>query len=80
MQVTSLRSFATLLRQYRHARGLTQTELAGKAQISRRAIVDLERGASLPHDTTLTRLADALHLSTQKRQHLKEAVHQARFV
>jgi len=48
MPSPSPRRFATVLRRQRHAQGLTQTDLAEQAQMSRRAIVDLERGASQP--------------------------------
>ena len=70
--------FATLLRRQRHARGLTQTDLAERAQVSRRAIVDLERGASQPHATTLLRLAEALRLPPAQQEHFFAAVNEAK--
>jgi transcriptional regulator with XRE-family HTH domain len=70
--------FATLLRQQRHAQGLTQTDLAERAQVSRRAIVDLERDASQPHPTTLLRLAEALCLPPAQREHFLAAANQAK--
>jgi transcriptional regulator with XRE-family HTH domain len=61
--------FATLLRWQRQAQGLTQTNLAERAQVSRRAIVDLERGASQPQHRTLLRLAEALRLPPAQQEH-----------
>src|SRR6266545_7951859 len=56
-------SFGELLRTYRQAAGLTQQALAEQAGLSWRGIQDLERGArSIPHATTITRLAEALRL------------------
>ena len=60
--------FGPLLRRYRSAAGLTQEELAERAEISVRAVSDLERGVnSAPRPYTVRRLADALDLSPEDR-------------
>ena len=65
MELTTL---GTLLRQYRMAMGLTQEALAARANLSTRAISDLERGLSrAPRFDTLDLLAGALDLSTAQR-------------
>lgn len=48
------------VRDYRHARGLTLDALAAAAEVSRRMVVLIERGATNPSVGTLDRLADAL--------------------
>jgi predicted ATPase/DNA-binding XRE family transcriptional regulator len=68
-------AFGELLRQHRIAAGLTQEELAERAQISVRAISDLERGVRrAPHKDTLRLLADALNLTEDDHALLLEAV------
>ncbi len=68
MLATSESSFADLLRCYRRAAGLTQEALAECANLSARAISDLERGViRTPRHDTLQLLADALHLSAAER-------------
>lgn len=42
--MTKATRFATLLKHYRQAAGLSQEALAARAQLSARAISDLERG------------------------------------
>src|SRR6266540_6436657 len=65
MELTSL---GTLLRQYRVAVGLTQEALAARANLSARAISDLERGLSrVPRFDTLALLAEAMDLSAAQR-------------
>jgi transcriptional regulator with XRE-family HTH domain len=60
--------FATLLKRYRLAAGLTQEELAEQARVSARAISALERGVNRrPHRDTLRLLADALGLTGEER-------------
>lgn len=72
-------SFGELLKHYRLARHLTQEALADRAGLSLGAINSLERGARrMPHQETLTRLADALTLSAQERTRLEAAAHQRR--
>lgn len=66
--------FASLLRQYRKAAGLSQEELAERAQLSRRGVSDLERGATnAPRRDTVELLADALDLSDAERAHFHAA-------
>jgi transcriptional regulator with XRE-family HTH domain len=56
-------TFAAVLRKLRTSVRLTQEELARAANLSVRAISDLERGvATNPHRDTVRLLADALHL------------------
>src|SRR6266542_1259042 len=65
MELTSL---GTLLRQYRLAVGLTQEALAARANLSTRALSDLERGLSrAPRFDTLELLTRAMHLSAEQR-------------
>jgi transcriptional regulator with XRE-family HTH domain len=72
-------AFAELLKRHRLAAGLTQDELAEQAQISVRAISDLERGVRrAPHKDTLRLLAEALDLSDDDRALLLESARQAR--
>jgi predicted ATPase/DNA-binding XRE family transcriptional regulator len=60
--------FASLLKQYRHERGLTQEELAEQAGLSARLISDLERGViQRPRRDTIRMLADGLALSGSDR-------------
>jgi predicted ATPase/DNA-binding XRE family transcriptional regulator len=55
-------SFGTLLRRLREAAGLTQEELAERAQLTDRGIRYLERGLRRPNRDTVQRLARALGL------------------
>ena len=53
--------FGSALRRYRVAAGLTQDELAERANVSPRSIGDIERGVSrAPQRNTVGLLADAL--------------------
>jgi non-specific serine/threonine protein kinase len=61
--------FAVLLQRYRLAAGLSQEELSKHAELSRRGISDLERGARrTPHPATVRRLAAALQLDATDRE------------
>jgi transcriptional regulator with XRE-family HTH domain len=60
-------SFGSLLARLRHAAGLTQEQLADRADLSVRAISSLECGSRLPRRLTLDRLAGALGLSAVQR-------------
>jgi len=72
-------SFAQLLRRYRRAAGLTQEELAEQANLSARAVSDLERGENrTPRRDTLDLLAEALHLSAEDRAALDLTVSRTR--
>ena len=56
-------SFAALLRHHRLALGLTQEELAERAQLGARAISDLERGLKqAPRPSTVRLLVRGLQL------------------
>ncbi len=62
------RGFATLLRRYRLAAGLTQEELAERARLSRRSIAAMEQGAAhTPRRESLELLAAALALAGDER-------------
>src|SRR5205823_1491626 len=59
---------------YRQEAGLTQEELAERANLSARAISELERGArQYPYRTTIQFLANALALSPEQRAQLEQA-------
>jgi predicted ATPase/tetratricopeptide (TPR) repeat protein/transcriptional regulator with XRE-family HTH domain len=61
-------SFATLLRRYREAAGLSQEELAERAGLTAKAVGALERGERRrPFPETVRRLANAFGLSEQER-------------
>ena len=71
----SSRSFAELLREYRHAAGLTQEQLAERAKLSPRTLRKLESGASrVPRRDTMLLLADALDLGEQHSLLLQASV------
>ncbi len=63
--------FGSLLRNYREAAGLTQEELAERADLTRNAISALERGErQRPYPHTVQALATALELSSEQRAQL----------
>lgn len=67
-------TFGALLRRLRRDAGLTQEELAERADTSPRTISDIERGVSnAPYRATIDALADALGLSDQRRAELYAA-------
>jgi predicted ATPase/transcriptional regulator with XRE-family HTH domain len=67
-------SLSLLLKRYRLAAGLSQEALAQRADLSVRAISDLERGLHrAPHAATLDLLATALALAPQQRMLLLAA-------
>lgn len=67
-------TFATLLRRYRLAAGLTQEELAARSGLSPRGIADLERGVrTQPRKETVQLLAEALLLPAPERALLETA-------
>lgn len=62
-------TFASLLRRYRRAAGLTQEELAERARLSVQAIGALERGdRRAPRKATIGLLAEALALKVAERE------------
>jgi predicted ATPase/DNA-binding CsgD family transcriptional regulator/transcriptional regulator with XRE-family HTH domain len=56
-------SFGDLLKRHRLAAGLTQEDLAERAELSPRAIMYLERSTRTPYRDTVRRLAEALDLA-----------------
>ena len=70
--------FGALLRRHRQAVGLTQEELAERARLSTRAVLDLERGARLVHRRETVRLlAEALTLTAAERAAFEAAARRA---
>ncbi|HLV97042.1 MAG TPA: AAA family ATPase [Ktedonobacterales bacterium] len=67
------RSFATLLKRYRRAAGLTQAALAERAGYSTDYVSKLERGVRVPLALTLEALAEALQLAPAERASLERA-------
>ncbi|HEY5882862.1 MAG TPA: helix-turn-helix domain-containing protein, partial [Nakamurella sp.] len=65
--------FGELLRRYRGAAGLTQEELAERAELSVRGLRYLERGLHRPYRDTVERLLEVLELSPQDHRLLTEA-------
>jgi predicted ATPase/DNA-binding XRE family transcriptional regulator len=75
MDLDAAPSFATLLRRHRLAAGLTQEQLAERANLSVRAVSDLERGLrTAPRRDTVDLLAGALELAPVERTTLHAAV------
>jgi tetratricopeptide (TPR) repeat protein/transcriptional regulator with XRE-family HTH domain len=67
-------TFAAVLRRLRTGAQLTQEELARAANLSVRAVSDLERGVvATPHRDTVRLLADALHLIGPARAEFEAA-------
>ncbi|MGW7571653.1 ATP-binding protein [Streptomyces tendae] len=67
------RTFGRLLREARRRSLLTLENLAEASGVSVRAISDMERGRSLPRQTTLVELMDALELDEDQRRRLVQA-------
>jgi transcriptional regulator with XRE-family HTH domain/tetratricopeptide (TPR) repeat protein len=64
-------SFSTLLRTYRAAANFTQEELAERSGLTAQAISALETGRRrAPRSSTITFLADAMHLDEERRRAL----------
>jgi len=59
--------FGPLLRRFRREAGLTQEQLAERAQLSTRGLGYLEQGTRHPYPETLRRLAAALALAPEQR-------------
>jgi predicted ATPase/transcriptional regulator with XRE-family HTH domain/Tfp pilus assembly protein PilF len=78
MEATRPVTFGELLKRYREDAGLTQEELAERAEMSVRGVIYLERGARHPHPPTIVRLADALGLAERERAALAAAARQDR--
>ena len=58
--------FAERLIQYREAHNLTQEALAERLGISRRMLYKYEAGISVPRASTLKRICDELHISSDE--------------
>ncbi|GAC1394914.1 MAG: tetratricopeptide repeat protein [Chloroflexota bacterium] len=67
------RALGDLLRRYREQAGLTQEDLAERAEMSVRALIYLERGLHRPYPDTLRRLAAALALTPEERAAVQAA-------
>jgi len=74
------RSFGALLRGYREAAGLTQEELAERAELSARGLRYLERDLRRPYRATARRLAATLALPAEERAHFEMAGREAPLV
>ncbi|MDQ4145632.1 MAG: helix-turn-helix domain-containing protein, partial [Actinomycetota bacterium] len=67
-------SLGSLLKRHRTATGLTQEELAEKAEVSARTVSDVERGLrSRIYRDTAARIADALGLVGAARHEFESA-------
>ncbi|HZS92091.1 MAG TPA: AAA family ATPase [Chloroflexota bacterium] len=65
-----------VIRRYRQVAGLTQEELAERAEVGVRVVSDIERGVPRAHrPATIARLADALGLSPQDRAEVQSLTH-----
>ena len=74
-------AFASLLRHYRTAAGLTQEEMADRARLSVRTVGDLERGVrKMPHKDTVALLIEALALGETDATLLRESARRSRTV
>ena len=73
MEALQPSTFGELVRRYRRRSGLTQEELAERAELSPRGLIYLERGERSPHPGTARRLADALGLDEDERASLLAA-------
>ena len=71
-------SLAQRVRDIRYSKGWSPVELASRAEISRTALYQIEVGkTSLPHASTLRRIATALNVSTDELLgHPKPTAHQ----
>ena len=75
---TVVPSFADLLKRYRETAGLTQEELAERAELSARAVIYLEHGRRTPYRDSVRRIAVALHLADEERALLAAAADRRR--
>jgi len=60
------KTFGEMVRRYRRRAGLTQEELAERAEITSRGLAYLERGERSPQPGTIRRLSQALDLSPEE--------------
>ena len=62
MMTCSEHSLGSVIRKYRKERGLTQYELAEKAELSHRQVMSIERGRCYPKFENLCRLVRVLNI------------------
>src|SRR4051812_24310566 len=70
--------FADLLRRHRTSAGVTQEELADRAQLSVRGLRYLEQGLHLPYQDTVRRLVAVLNLPPEDGAALAAAARNGR--
>ena len=68
-----MNSLGITIKKYRETRGLTQLELAKKANIGSGTLGDIERGVNKSTIKTLNKIATALNLNTQEKEELENA-------
>lgn len=56
-------SFGRIIKNLREERGISQEILAGRADLNRSYVGEVERGTAMPSLSTITKLARALNLS-----------------
>ncbi len=75
MDEEARRTFGAIVRRYRTAAGLTQEGLAERSGVSPRSVSEIERGGeSVPRQSTVELLADALGLGPEERAALRAAL------
>ena len=62
-KITSIYDFGEALRSYRKEQGITQDELAKIANLSRKVIIDLEKGKSTVQFNVLEKILKVTNLS-----------------
>lgn len=68
-----MNNYGILIKKLREERGLSQNELAKKAEIGNGTIGDIERGARTGKKSTLDKIAKALNLTKEERIKLDNA-------
>lgn len=68
-----MNSLGVTIKKYRETRGLTQLELARKANIGSGTLGDIERGVNKSTIKTLNKISVALNLNTQEKEELENA-------
>ena len=76
-KMRDIAAFGPLLRRFRIEAGLTQEQLAERAQLSARGLGYLEHGVRHPYPETLRRLADALALAPEQHAAFMDAARAA---
>lgn len=65
MDAKSIAPLPDRLRQYRELRGLTQEQLADRADVSRATVIHTEAGQHMPSLRTIAYIAEALDVTVQ---------------